>query len=149
MLVASPGGWVRDAVSAVVKVDMDVGDMGYADSVRVCDIDGLTKPNTTPFEHAYELRCGDRWAFLVTDTLFNARDSGFFGWLFGSRGLPSGAPGLGRLSRWFAHDLRRVGAWYRKLSQRRDVCFILMAHGDAYLGDCSAAFADIAASLGA
>lgn len=146
--VASPGGWVRDAVSAVVEVDLDVGALRYGDAVRVCDIDGLAKPGTAPFEHAYELRCGDRWAFLVTDTLFNARDSGFIGWVFGSRGLPSGGPGMARLSRWFAHDLARVGAWYRKLSRRTDVCCILMAHGDAVTDDCAAAFAAIAADLG-
>uniref|UniRef100_A0A7S2N0J5 Uncharacterized protein n=1 Tax=Helicotheca tamesis TaxID=374047 RepID=A0A7S2N0J5_9STRA len=152
--VASPPRWIKEGVNEVVEVDMDARELTnrHDGSVRVVQIGGLSETGDDDFEFAYEFKCADgKWAYAVTDTLFNFPEKGFMNWVFGSRGIlqPDGSctPRVGRISKWFMHSTTNCSKFYREMAKREDVCMILMAHGDIATENIQTAFNSIADDL--
>ncbi len=59
----------------------------------------------------------------------------------------NGVPIVSRIGRFMMHDKSRVAAHFDTLAARKDVDFIVVAHGDVVEQGCAAAFAACAASL--
>ncbi|KAL3933522.1 MAG: hypothetical protein SGBAC_010360 [Bacillariaceae sp.] len=156
--IATLPDWVRNKVSEVVPVDMDVRELAkvFESSVKVLRIGGMGDPSKEDgdFEYAYEFLCvgsNNTWAFVVTDSLFNFQDKSTANWIFGTRGIEQSdgccTPKMGRISKYMAVDKKLVQEFYSGLAKRDDISMILMAHGDVFIGDTKKAFQDIADDL--
>eukprot|EP00439_Symbiodinium_sp_Y106_P054902 s2029_g7.t1 len=150
--VCAPQGstWVRERIAKVVTVDFDSRELSqrYSGSIAVEAIDGWNLNSEEVFEYFYTLELADGTrAYYVCDMLLRT-NPGFMSWVFGSGPLPGGFPRVGRLGKLFLHDRKRVAKFYVQLAQQ-NISIICYAHGDAFRGDCKAAFEAIAADLDA